>query len=571
MRQLLLTIIGIVVNKVEPHLTQTSISLTQDELSLTVQEMSKQQNSHLIQALENCDLHEALNLLSSQLSSLDSTSHERISRFNNLAVINLELGEFEKAKQLLDCALIEHNNRTIDLEDQTQFLKGILLNNLAYINFRFSQFECAETQLQTSINLKKESKSLLSEASIANSFHNQGVIFFQTACYQQCEEVEKTALLSAQKLYGQEEGTLFLLTELLICLNDKIFGRFQRASQNCLKVIEKLTKKYSNRLHPDLATARYVLGTIYFSLGEYSKALYEHEQSLQIREEVYGSNHFMTAFSLHSIGNIAYMMQNYPIAIEKYQACLQVRRKTYKQVTLDIAITLSDLGQVYSDLSKSKVAIQILSFAMSKYRIFLSDSHPDLGTCYNNLGLAYQKDRQEKKALEYFTKSFEIFETMKVCLPVMAISLMNLGAEFHLLGESEKGIKSLETCLALLQKVFPNGHPDIVLGYRNLGKIYEEIKEKTKSMICYMRSVQLSYNLGDTDDNNIPLILTKLNILENIIAERDMNGAISFLKSFHFSQPEKLTDESLYWYRMVQFLPKQLEMSKASFVEIEDF
>ncbi|CAF3509995.1 unnamed protein product, partial [Rotaria sp. Silwood2] len=114
------------------------------------------------------------------------------------------------------------------------------------------------------------------------------------------------------------------------------------------------------------------LGTVYGSMGEYSKALSSYERSLEIRQIALPTNHPDLAGSYNNIGSVYYDMGEYSKALSSYERSLEIRK------------------------------------------IALPPNHPDLAASYNNIGMVYYSTGEYSKALSSYERSLEI---KKIALP----------------------------------------------------------------------------------------------------------------------------------------------------------
>jgi tetratricopeptide (TPR) repeat protein len=162
------------------------------------------------------------------------------------------------------------------------------------------------------------------------------------------------------------------------------------------------------------------LGVCYKNLGQYEKAIFYQQQSLEIEEEI--GNRQGMASSLGNIGNCYYYLGQYEKAIAHHQQSLEIKEEIGNRQ--GVAISLGNLGVCYSDLGQYEKAIayhqqhQDISEEIG-YRQGVAISLGNLGNCYKNLG-------QYEKAIAYHQQHHDSSEEIGY-RQGMAISLHNIG------------------------------------------------------------------------------------------------------------------------------------------------
>jgi tetratricopeptide (TPR) repeat protein len=88
---------------------------------------------------------------------------------------------------------------------------------------------------------------------------------------------------------------------------------------------------------------------------------------------------------------------------------------------------------------------------------------------------------QPEKALEFQLKDVEISEeVLDKNHPYLATSYNNLALIYEDLKDYKSAVQYGENAVAILQKVFPDGHPDLDLYKSNLDGILEYLKRERR-------------------------------------------------------------------------------------------
>lgn len=192
------------------------------------------------------------------------------------------------------------------------------------------------------------------------------------------------------------------------------------------------------------------LGSLYFTQGEYSRALEYHQKSLISLNETPGENPSYVARVYNNIGIVYQKMMKYDTAWIYLQKALDIRRNT------------------------------------------LGNNHPEvallLNNCANNLAL----EKNNSKALEYFQEAYEIFKiNFGEWDPRSLLTLSNIGVCYTNLSQYDTAFKFFQIALEKEKVVLGENHPDVALTYRGLADAYYGTGEFTKCINCYQKALNI--------------------------------------------------------------------------------
>ena len=97
----------------------------------------------------------------------------------------------------------------------------------------------------------------------------------------------------------------------------------------------------------NVATSYNSIGNIYYSQGDYVKALEMYQQSLKIRLAIFGENHPDVATSYNNIGFVYYSQGDYVQALEMYQQSLKIYLTIFGESHPAVATSYNNIGYVY--------------------------------------------------------------------------------------------------------------------------------------------------------------------------------------------------------------------------------
>ncbi len=150
------------------------------------------------------------------------------------------------------------------------------------------------------------------------------------------------------------------------------------------------------------------LGIAYKSLGEYHQAIDFQQQSLEIRREIGDRNGI--AASLCNLGNAYKSLGNYPQAIDFYQQSLEIQREIGDRN--GIAASLGNLGNAYYLLGNYPQAIDFYQQSLEIQRE-IGDRN-GIAISLFNLANTYAKIDEHWKAREGYEQAKAIFTELKL-------------------------------------------------------------------------------------------------------------------------------------------------------------
>ncbi|CAF3500142.1 unnamed protein product [Rotaria sp. Silwood1] len=201
--------------------------------------------------------------------------------------------------------------------------------------------------------------------------------------------------------------------------------------EEALNAYEKsmnINKKILSKIHPHTAMSYNNIAGIYAhmgqtkkAIGDEEKALIFYEKSLEICNQSLPENHSQTATVLSKIGGLYYNRSNWSTAIKYLEKALEINKKILPKGHPDLTIGYGNLASSYSHLGKDDLAIEMFENALSSTPMSESKSFHVAHT-YNNCGAVYFNQGNYEKALEKFTKAYE----MALQLPSFELSYLSM-------------------------------------------------------------------------------------------------------------------------------------------------
>ncbi|CAF1324274.1 unnamed protein product [Adineta steineri] len=284
--------------------------------------------------------------------------------------------------------------------------------------------------------------------------------------------------------------------------------------------------------HPNLATLYNNIGSVYHKMGEYSKALSFFEKALEIKQKTLSSNHPDLATSHSNIGGVYANMGEYSTALSYYKKALEMREKTLPSNHPEVAGSYNNIGIVYLKMGEHSTALASLEKATVTREKTLPSNHPDLATSYNNIGMVYLKMGEYSKTLSFFEKALKIRETtFPSNHPDLATSYNNIGSVFDNMGEYSTALSYYEKGLEMREKTFPSNHPDLATSYNNIGSVYDNMGEYSKALSSHEKALKIRET---TLPSNHPDLATSYKNLAGVYdSMEEYSKALSYYEKSH--------------------------------------
>ncbi|CAF1285699.1 unnamed protein product [Rotaria sordida] len=265
-------------------------------------------------------------------------------------------------------------------------------------------------------------------------------------------------------------------------------GQYSKAITFYERAID-IYKKMSPPSQLGLADSYNNIGLVYDNMGEYLKALSSYERSLEIRKIALPPNHPDLASSYNNIGSVYYNMGKYSKALPSYERSLEIRKIALPPKHPDLAASYNNIGLVYDNLGEYLKALSSCERSLEIQKIALPSNHPDLAQSYNNIGVMYNDMGEYSKALSSYEQSLEI---RKIALPPnhsdLTASYNNIGNVYYNMGEHSKALSRYELALEIKKIALSPNHPSLASSYNNIGLVYDDMGEYSKALSYYEKA-----------------------------------------------------------------------------------
>ena len=266
--------------------------------------------------------------------------------------------------------------------------------------------------------------------------------------------------------------------------------------QKALAIFEKLKSDEGKGYALSLA------GSVYASLGQYTKALENYEQSLQMKKKI--GDVEGEGDTLVNIGSVYDSLSQYGKAIEYFERALRIRDKLGD--SKGEAATLNHIGLAYANLNQYPKA---LDYYEKSLRVSQQARDTKVeGAAFNNIGLAYVPLGKYADALKYYEQALRISRQTSD-IRGEGRTLNNIGMVYQHLGQYTKTLDYCEQSLRISKQVGDDRGEGHILN--NIGRLYESMGAYPKALENLEQSLEIARKISDgklegTNLNNIGMV-----------------------------------------------------------------
>lgn len=332
-----------------------------------------------------------------------------------LAKVNMELGHFEKTKELMDNCLKDYKNYFT--ESNVSVARG--LTAMGYLYGVLGEYEKAKNMLEQSLSIYNKH---LPQHYVggAQTTAYLGNIYWFMGNY----EKARTFLENSLAMYKEFFPDKYLNIAVFHTFLGNVYialGEYEKAKYFLEKGLT-IYKKQLPETHPWVAWASLYVGQVYEELGKYSDALPILEKSLSINIEAFGERNVRSAWAMYYLGKLYVKLGNISEAKSLFEKTLLVYEKEYGKNHVETARA----WRVFGEASLAEGSLETAEDSLQKALQIVqesnhTDSHmvlEDLGQLYltksklaENQGNIKEIKKYEKQGIDFFKQALDVVKT----------------------------------------------------------------------------------------------------------------------------------------------------------------
>ena len=447
-------------------------------------------------------------LMMAQSSGKD-ISLDVASSYNNIGVVYLELGDYDKAQEYYFRALAI-DEKVLGLERPST---ATSYNNIGVVYDKLGIYDKSLEYYFRALAIKEKVFGL-EHPYIAMSYNNIGVVYHDLGDYDKSLEYYFRALAIKEKVFGLEHPSTATSYNNIGGLYYKL-ADYDKSLEYSFKALAIYERVFGTE-HPDTAISYNCIGGVYNNLDDYDKSLEYHFKALSVFEKVFGAENPNAATSYDNIGTVYHDLGDYDKSLEYYFKALAIREKLFGLEHPSTATSYNNIGVVYLELGDYDKAQEYNFRVLAIREKVLGLEHPSTATSYNNIGGLYYQLGDYDKSLEYHFKALSVFEKVFGAEhPQAATSYDNIGMVYHDLGDYDKSLEYYFRALAIREKVLGLEHPSTATSYNNIGGVYHDLDDYDKALEYFFKALTIDEKVLGPEHPNTKVVRENIDVIKS--------------------------------------------------------
>ncbi len=276
-----------------------------------------------------------------------------------------------------------------------------------------------------------------------------------------------------------------------------------------------------------------LIGNVFLIRGETDEARPLLEKALELRRELFESEHAELATSLNSYALLHHYAGNYEVADGYYREALNMRQALFGDDHEDIARNLHELGNLLVHRGKYDESEKTLreGIAMRKR---LGEKHQDLGVLLSDLGGLLRIVDREEEAAAVLQEALDLQRLLydEKNHPEIARTIRQLGIVKREMGAYDEAEKLMLESLVMKRETFGEEHTDVANALNSLGALKKDMGMIKEAETLYRASLSMKRRLLGDDHVEVAPVLNNLAAL--LHANKDYEGAeVFYLEAFN--------------------------------------
>lgn len=369
------------------------------EFMVNLFETEKPQNS----PNEEMTVRAAIDQGIERLENSDISPLIRAVILGSIAQIEINLGNFEKARNLLDQAM------PIVLK-----FKGSLNRHESAIPISYGQLEYVLGNFDESERLFQIADSIFKANSLTETSDYRNLKFNMVGLYNEqnrYDEAQNTIQDLDPASFGHSEEEVKSKSNYYnyLAIAQKNLGNFQDAVSNYQRAIT-LRKEVFGENNPETATTMNNLANVYIELEENEKALEMAQRAYEIRMEVYGPDHYLTGSSLHALHRVNKNLKRYEEALDYAKKSYESNKNALGVGHIRAIIMLRNIADLLRLLNRYDEAQEYMQMAFESVEENYPDNDVLKGSLYHTNGRLYTDLDNFALAEKSFVQSIEFYK-----------------------------------------------------------------------------------------------------------------------------------------------------------------
>ncbi len=404
-------------------------------------------------------------------SKYSDSDYQYGEELTNIARLQIKLGSYEKAEDNVNKSLtILEEFRKED--DKLPYLVNALETQAVLFGIK-GMFDEAEDNLDRSGKLI--SKSDLTGFDDLTTAKELSSLFIQLGRYATTDKLLTNLISEYEKLYG---GNSLRLIEPLVNMGQLTLaeGDYTDAEKIALRANAIALNIYGEKSTKTAPTQK-LLSDVYYTIGDYDKALTYVQRAMQSQERQFGRNHIEVAKSMSQLALIKFYKGDNRSEVEK----LMIESRDIMGARLgkdnpQYAEILKNVAVLYISEKKFDIAFSSLTQAENIWRTKTgSKNNINAASIYTLTGDVYYQLKNYGKSEEFYNQAQSIYErSFNRTHPEYVKVLSKLAKVYYMEKDYKKAKRNIEEALANYENFLKQFFP--ALSEREKAKYWNTIK-----------------------------------------------------------------------------------------------
>lgn len=358
-------------------------------------------------------------------------------------------------------------------------------------------------------------------------------------------------------------------------------GNYDKALENLFKSAEIREKDSSNL--EDLALVYSNISSLYNTTEKLMEGKLYLEKAMSIYEN--SDDSLGIAYVYSSMAAISYIQGDFNKTEDYYNKSLRIRLSVLGDKDLSVASIYTNLAVFYKNMAKYDKALGYIELATEIFRTCYGGNHPETADCYIvKGGILLEQAKEFEVALECFNNALEIYsDFFNDSHPRLAEVYNKLGKYYsNVVNDFPKSLEYYKKAACIEENKFGKKHSSYVISMNNIAYVHSELGNYKEAIEHYNNALECAKLVFGENHNkvgdicqNIAVAYYKMGKVDLAIEFTDKAHNI-FTQSYGESHPTvALTYSNLGSYynllkereRAIAYLNKSLEIYRVLYGE----
>lgn len=199
------------------------------------------------------------------------------------------------------------------------------------------------------------------------------------------------------------------------------------------------------------------------------------------------------ASSCNTIGIIYYTHGNYDKALVFYFKSLSIFENTGNKK--GIAGSYNNIANAYSSYGNNAKALEFYLKSLNSYKVLAEKT--GIASCYMNIGSVYFSDKEYEKALEYYLKSLKFYEEPGY-KQELALCYLNIGGIYYARADYYIAVEYYTKSLKIVKEL--GDKPSMASSYNNIGLAFMAQNRYTEAKSQFALALNMAKEVGNNEN-----------------------------------------------------------------------